>query len=76
MGNPIPGSAKCKGLYDLFVPMFPQYEGMVRLYGPYDRQSIKLDFYDHRSYIFNYVDDRNWGFQTFKNHLEASGGRK
>lgn len=34
MGNPIPGSAKCKGLYDLFVSMFPQYEGMVRLYGP------------------------------------------
>lgn len=69
--NRVPGPLKCKELYSQFLLLFPNYDERVSTYQPYDRMSIRL-LISNRHYIFTYVDEKNWGFQTEKNYLEVS----
>lgn len=72
MGKTIPGSARCKELYNTFLLYLPCFEESVARYGPFDRSSIKIEMKNKETYIFNYVDARNWGIQTYKNYIESN----
>lgn len=72
MAYKLPASSKCRGLYDTFIMMFPQYKDVVRLYGPMDRSSIRIETTDHRTYVFTWIDERNWALQTMKNYGGAA----
>lgn len=67
----IPGPLKCKEIYSAFLLLFPNYDGMVFNYQPYDRFSIRL-MMNNRHYIFTYVNEKNWGLQTEKNYLDMA----
>ena len=67
----IPGPLKCRELYSAFLLLFPDYDGKVSTYQPYDRMSIRLTI-NRKHYIFTYVNENNWGFLTEKCYFEAS----
>lgn len=62
----------CRGIYNMFCKMFPQYVDLIKSYGMFDRHTIKLDTYESKSFIFSFTNDQNWSFQTHKNFIESS----
>ncbi len=71
MSKPIAGSSKCKELLDKFEALFPSYKGKIVYYQPYDRVSLRLTI-NHLTYIFTYVNEKVWGFQTEKHFIDSS----
>lgn len=67
----LPATGKCRDLYEKFKEMFPGFVGDVKLFGPFDRQTIKIELKDKNVLIFNYNGAADWGLQTYKNYLDS-----
>lgn len=63
--------SRTKQLYGIFQEMFPSIAEKIRIYGPFDKDSLKVETTDKKFYVFNYNNDRDWGLQTYKNYIEC-----
>ena len=66
----LPTTSRCRRLWNIFESKFVDWKDRVMTYGPLDRVSIKLTLHNKSVLIFTYVDEKNWGLQTWKNHEE------
>ena len=62
-------------LYHVFIDMFPVMAERIKSYGPFDRDSIKINTKDRKVYIFSYFNERDWGLQTYKNYIDSHTSR-
>lgn len=62
---------RSKYLLGLFKEMFPMMEDKIRLWGPFDKDAIKIETTDKKFYVFTYYNDKDWGFQTYKNYIDC-----
>ena len=71
MSNAMAPTSKCRRLFDLFKEKFPSMGDKIKFYGPMDRCAVKLETYDRKIYIFTFIDDNDWGLQTYKNYIDT-----
>ena len=58
-------------IYKIFQFMFPEIGEKTKTYGPFDRNSIKINMTDKKVYIFVYFNERDWGLRTYKNYMDS-----
>ena len=65
-----------RAVYELFRKTFPVYSECVVSWGPIGRNSVKVRLQDNADFVFSYLNDREWQFETIehfnKNNLERS----
>lgn len=67
-----------KELYKLFELYFPDYAGdKVELWFPNGKNSIRVRQTNKQEFIFSYIDQKTWRFETVNNFLKnIRGGNK
>lgn len=58
-------------LYEIFKLKFPQMIDDIRLWGPFDKDALKVETKDHGYYVFTYYSTKDWGLQTYKNYIDS-----
>lgn len=64
-------SERTKELLRVFLDLFPYMENEIRIYGPFDREALKIETKDKKFYVFTYRNNKDWGLQTYKNYIES-----
>ena len=71
MTNDIVQSSRLKEQLKIFEGLFPVIYRKIKIYGPFDKRSIKIETTDRHNYIFTYNGENDWGLQTYKNYIES-----
>lgn len=58
-------------LVKIFKLLFPSMSDNIRLYGPFDKDALKIETKDKKFYVFNYRNNKDWGLQTYKNYIDC-----
>jgi hypothetical protein len=61
-------------VYEKFKLYFPNYskEGMIDCYFPNGKNSIRIRQVNMQEFIFSFVSDTEWRFETIKSFMERS----
>ena len=51
-----------------FLWMFPHLKKEIDLWIPNNKHSIRIRFTNHREYIFHYINESEWCFETLKSY--------
>ena len=43
----------------------------IRIWGPFEKDSLRIITTDDKYYIFNYSNNKDWGLQTYKNYIDS-----
>lgn len=63
--------AKSKQLIGMFRELFPQFQDEIKLWGPFDKDAIKIETKNKSFYVFTYYNPHDWGLQTYKNYIDC-----
>lgn len=65
---------KLRDLYSQFIRMFPSFEFVIDKYGPFDKNTLKLDTKDKKCYVFTYNSEKDWAFRTMRYYMQEERG--
>ena len=65
-----------KDVYTMFEAYFPEVAAKVDVWFPNGKDSVRVRLTSKREFIFSYINDNHWSFETIDSFLEKLKGDK
>lgn len=57
-----------KSVYEAYKIKLPMYADATEAWSPHEKHSIRVRLIDKQVYVFSFMSDKDWIFETLKHH--------